>query len=610
MSFAPVCWRVPPRVSQEIPFPASLETRLTRLVHDAHQLEVMSYKFAMLCLAASFLPGRARAKAARQAFRDMSASWTPLRNTRVHHLDGSDPTLIEIMEGAFTLEARQLFESFDTMAQDLCDTLAWGDTPKACDLTELTHLVSHELSEANASIAASAHLVARMGRKEIELDAMVDHLTGLPNRRALYDLLCRTESTGWPHDKVALLHVDLDHLKHINEKLGQSAGDAALKHAAEKLVEYAGKDGYVARLGGDEFVMILFRGLTKQELSQCADGLLASISEPFLYEGKEHRIGASIGIVCGEEADGLALDRYLLNADLAVSTVKEMRRGSFRFFTPNLRAERDEKQALYDQIREGLDAQQFEPHFQPQIDGRTGKVVGFEALARWHHPTRGLLAPVHFPKAADEAGLLERLDNHIMDRAFLALRDWRAGGFHAPQVSINLTSARLQKFDLVETILFAVDAKDLSPEDIGIEILESAMIDESSDQLVANIHSLSDAGFKVELDDFGTGHASISNLRNFTVDRIKIDRSFVTDVHLYPELSKITAAMISLAHSLRVDALAEGVETPEERLVLNALGCDHIQGFGVARAMPGEEVTEWVAKTQKPKSLPPARREA
>lgn len=195
-----------------------------------------------------------------------------------------------------------------------------------------------------------------------------------------------------------------------------------------------------------------------------------------------------------------------------------------------------------------------------------------------------------------------------MERTFAAMRGWLNDGLDIPQVSVNLTGSRLLEVDLVETMLFALEQADLKSSMIGIEILESAMIDDNSQQMTDNILALAEVGFKLELDDFGTGHASISNLRNFKVDRIKIDRSFVKDVHLYPELSKITGAMIGLAHSLRVDALAEGVETPEERLVLNALGCDHFQGYGVSRPMPGSEIPAWFKRTQTKKALPPSRK--
>ena len=295
------------------------------------------------------------------------------------------------------------------------------------------------------------------------------------------------------------------------------------------------------------------------------------------------------------------------NADLALYTAKNAGRGTHRFFTPNLRTQYEEKEELQAQIREGLEAGEFVPFFQPQVEGRSGKIVGLESLARWHHPVRGLLTPFHFLDAANDAGVLEQLDRHLLEQTFSAVHEWRSKGLDIPQISINLTAARLLEVDLVESLVFEVDKADLCPSMVGLEILESAMIDNNSRQMIENVGSLSEAGFNVELDDFGTGHASISNLRNFKVDRIKIDRSFVKDVHLYSELAKITSAMIGLAHSLRVDALAEGVETPEERLVLNALGCDHIQGFGVSRPMPGSDIPLWIRKTQKTRKLPPRR---
>lgn len=583
---------------------------LTQLVQEASGLQVLSHKFAILSLTACVLTcdNVANRLQVRQALHDILASWSRLRNSEASFLLGCDPALVQIITGAFSCENERIFDCFEAMARNICTSLSQGNAPNSDDLTELVRFVSHELSDANKSIASAAQLVADTGRTEDEKLVLTDLLTGLPNRRALQDLLRHNETTGWLQDEVAIMHIDLDNFKKINDAFGHAAGDVALQHAANAMALHTRDDDFLARVGGDEFVLVLFSPVTEQALAQRARMLIESISAPFLYERKRCSIGGSIGIAVGSRSDGIALDRHMINADLALYNAKHGGRGTYRFFTPFLRTQYEQKEDLHAQIRDGLDTQQFEPFFQPQVEGRSGKLVGLESLARWHHPTRGTLVPFHFLDAAHDAGVLEQLDQYLMERTFASLRSWLNNSIPIPQVSINMTGSRLLEVDLVETMVLAVGKADLDTSMIAIEILESAMIDDNSRQMIDNIAGLAEAGFKLELDDFGTGHASISSLRNFKVNRIKIDRSFVKDVHLYPELSKITGAMIGLAHSLRVDALAEGVETAEERLVLNALGCDHFQGYGVSRPMPGSEIPDWVMRTQNTKALPPRRK--
>ncbi|MFK8036636.1 MAG: putative bifunctional diguanylate cyclase/phosphodiesterase [Hyphomicrobiales bacterium] len=592
--------------------PESAKPRLTLLVLEARGLQLLSHRFTMLSLAAGTLKGRnsSNTSQARKVLSDLTTSWSMLRNSKAQLLQGCDPALIRIMDGAFSRKTEEVFECFEGMARNICATLLRRQVPASEDFSELVRFVSHELSDTNNTILSAARLVAEMGERYSKKLALTDELTGLPNRRALHDMLQHVEGSGWSHNEIAVLQIDLDKFKQINDTFGHAAGDVALQHATNALSSNMRREDFLARVGGDEFIMVLFGAMEKETLEERAKQLICDVSAPFEFNGKKTNIGASIGISYGSKSDGIPLDRYLINADLALYSAKNGGRGTCRFFTPNLRTQYEEKESLQSQIREGLEADQFEPFFQPQVDGRSGKLVGLESLARWHHPSRGILTPFHFLEAADEDGLLEQLDRHLMQKTFAFTRKWLDDGLKIPQISVNLTAARLKEVSLVDSMVTAASEFNLDPSMIGVEILESAMIDVDSRHMIDNIKSLTKAGFKVELDDFGTGHASISNLRNFKVDRIKIDKSFVRDVHLYPELSKITAAMIGLAHSLRVDALAEGVETPEERLVLNALGCDHIQGYGVSRPISGADLPNWVTMSQQTKKLPPRRGKA
>lgn len=580
---------------------------VSSLIQEASGLQVLTHRFAMFALTANEPAGNAIASPLqiKQVLHEAMASWSKLRRTEVNFPEGCDTEFIQTMGQAFSPENERVINCFETMARSICAVLGQGGVPSPADLRELVRFVSDELTETNKSILSAARMVDNISRNQTERLALTDILTGLPNRRALYEFLSEHGATEWRQDQVTVTHVDLDNFKTINDSFGHAAGDAALRHAARAIMANSQLGDLLARVGGDEFVLISIGNLEEDDIAERAKSLIKGISQPFLYADKRCKIEASAGIALGLKDDTISIDQCILNADMALYDAKNAGRGTFRFFTPLLREQSLQRDHLIAQIREGIDLEQFEPFFQPQVEGRSGKLVGLEALARWHHPTRGTLTPFHFLDVARDAGLLEELDNYLMDRTFATVQGWIKRGIRIPQVSVNLTGERLLEVDLVEAMLAAASKANLSPSMIGIEILESAMIDGSSQQMAENIRGLAEAGFKLELDDFGTGHASISNLKNFKVDRIKIDRSFVKDVHLNTDLSKITGAMISLAHSLRVDALAEGVEAPEERLVLNALGCDHFQGYGVSYPLPASEIPKWISRTQGPQTLPP-----
>jgi len=588
------------------------DSPLTLLVLEASGLHWLGQRVAMLSLAAGTLSGSglANAQKVRQVLKDFSASWSKLRCSGSYLLHDLDPALSMIMSGAFSRETEKVFSCFESMTKNICNDLATNVTPKPEELGELVRFVSEELFDTINAILRTARLVAEIGGNTMEQFALTDELTGLPNRRAVHDLLQRNEASGWPQEKATIMHVDLHKIKQVNDTLGHTAGDAVLRHVANVLESHVQPDEFLGRVGGDEFVLIAFGEYSEEWTARRAEQIAAGVSAPFVYQSKECKIGASIGIAIGTRSDGDTLSRCMSNADLALKSAKSDMDRAYCFFTPNLRTHFEEIEELQDQIRQGLELGQFEPYFQPQVEARSGKVVGMESLARWHHPARGLLTPFQFLDAAQNGGLLQDLDRHLMEQSLAAMRTWLANGIQIPQISINLTAARLLDVGLVQEMTNSVENAGLHPSNVGLEILESVMIENDSQQMIRNIQNLTDAGFKVELDDFGTGHASISNLKNFAVDRIKIDRSFVKDLHLYSELAKITSAIIGLAHSLRIDVLAEGVESPEERLVLNALGCDHIQGFGVSRPMPGPDIPAWFKDTQQlRRQLPPTGRQ-
>ncbi len=443
---------------------------------------------------------------------------------------------------------------------------------------------------------------ARMQRLEdcklrAEHGALHDGLTGLPNRRYLSEHLTRVLADARRGGRtVAALHIGLNRMKAVNDMLGHSAGDKMLRHAARLLRGHIGAGDFVARVGGDEFVIIMQEPGSRERLIGVADRFVELLSEPISINGRQARISASVGIAAsGPDADGATnAERLLMNSDLALHDAKTGRRGRVKIFSTGRREAFEDRQRTIDELRAALSRDEIEPWFQPQVCARSGRLTGFESLVRWRHPSRGVLTPGHFLDAASDSGLIDGIEEVVVRKSLAALSEWRRRGLEVGRIGLNVSALELRDARFVDKLAWDVDAAGLEPENVAIEILESVLIDDDEDPVIRNIAALASAGFSIDLDDFGTGHASISNLQKFRVHRIKIDRSFVAGVDADPSRRKIAAAMINLAHSLDIEALAEGVETPAERRELEALGCDHIQGFGLGRPMPFADALSWL----------------
>ena len=431
-------------------------------------------------------------------------------------------------------------------------------------------------------------------KTRIEHLALHDQLTNLPNRRALQEYLehCFDLAPSSEH-RVAVLHVDLDRFKQINDLMGHAAGDEILRHAARAMQQQIGADDLTARVGGDEFVIVLRQAGTDAQVECIANRIIEAVSQPIEIWGDFVHVGASVGIafLMAGETDPA---RILSNADIALYIAKSKGRGRASFYNDATRARFEGNMALLKDLRCGLDNGEITAFFQPQVDGVTGEVIGFEALARWRHPERGMLDPGVFITLAFEHGLGDRLTERIVSDAIAALLEWRARGLPAPSVSVNFSAKQLRDGGLVEYLDDTLFAAALEPEDIAIEVLESVLFSDGVDPALNTIAQLQKRGYKIELDDFGTGHASISNLRRFKVDGIKLDKDFVAGVDQDAEQEVILRTMIDLCRNLGIVCLAEGVETEAEKNKLISLGCSRFQGYGVARPMPQDAVTEWL----------------
>lgn len=433
-------------------------------------------------------------------------------------------------------------------------------------------------------------------KERIEHMAMHDALTGLGNRRAMQSHLDRlyVGSRG-RLQQVAVLHVDLDRFKHVNDTMGHDAGDQLLCAVAKAMRESVWANDLIARVGGDEFVIVLARIQSRADAATVARRVIEAISLPVTLEAGTAQIGASIGIAFGgAECDDA--ERLLLNADVALYAAKAAGRGRFCFYSPGTRREFARRENLVGALREGMKRGEIEVMFQPQVNGIDGALVGIEALARWRHPERGLLAPAEFLDIAFENGLGDQLSEAVLSQAAYALREWRDVGLPAPRVNVNLSGRQLRDPGVVELMRIVVSEYGLRPDDFAIEIVESVLFGDSVDPALANIAALQALGFSIELDDFGTGHASISNLKRFKVDRIKLDRGFVARIDVEAEQEMIVKALIDLSDNLGIGCLAEGVETEAERSKLIALGCALFQGQLIAAPMGFAAATDWLRR--------------
>ncbi|MEM9341628.1 MAG: EAL domain-containing protein [Pseudomonadota bacterium] len=434
----------------------------------------------------------------------------------------------------------------------------------------------------------SARLEA--ARDEAERLANHDALTGLPNRRALMRELARCLSEG----PLSVMHVDLDHFKEINDTFGHAAGDAALRHAAEGLRTVVGEGALCARIGGDEFVAILEGEVPQDQLEVMANVVVTALSRPFDFRGAEITAGASVGMAQTTVGDGQSPDDVLHSADLALYEAKRGGRGHALLCTPQLINEHAAFQGLSADIRHGLTENEFAAFFQPQVNAQTGTLSGFEALARWHHPMRGIQLPATFMPAAERAGLMQVLDAQVRRSALDTLAIWDREGFDVPKVSLNVTMKDLQDPEFRDVLEWDVLSRDLTPQRVVLEIVESVLYDESATGIHNACDSLVQRGFTLALDDFGTGHASILSLVELPMSLVKIDRAFIAGIASNERKRTLARSMIDIALTLGLEVLAEGADDARDVETLQTMGCNLFQSFHFARPMSHADTLDWL----------------
>ncbi len=430
-------------------------------------------------------------------------------------------------------------------------------------------------------------------KEQLEHLANHDPLTGLPNRRGLSDHLAELsripEADAY---NVAVLHVDLDKFKLVNDTLGHDAGDSVLSRAAKILRAQVRDTDVVARVGGDEFVIVCHRIPDEQSITGCAQRIVEQMAVPMDYGEQKCQIGASIGIAI-TSAHNIS-EHVLMDADIALYEAKNKGRGRYEFFYPVFRNRYSKMQRQINEVRDGIHLNAFEPFFQPQICSETHDVVGFEAVARWRDREKGILEPEEFMPALAEARLMESLDEMMLRKTIQAIRAWEAEGMDVPQVTVKISQDRLRSENCVSFVKWLVDGEGLDAGRLGFEFDENAVAGEASVLVAQNIQKLSDAGFSISLDNFGSGHTSIAGLRKLAIDTIKIEDSFVVDVENDTELQTITGAMISLIRNLKMRALCNGVDTQSQASMLHSLGAQVFQGAHFSKPYEASFIPIWM----------------
>ena len=430
--------------------------------------------------------------------------------------------------------------------------------------------------------------------QEAEHLAYHDPLTGLPNRRLLLDrlevALAQGRRGGHP---LAVLFLDLDRFKVINDSLGHGAGDDLLRQVGARLRGAVREEDTLARLGGDEFVLLLPRVAAPEAAGEVARKVLDALRDPFTVGGRELFVTASAGISVAPD-DGGAGETLLRHADIAMYGAKQSRGDAFRFFTPEMNRRARERLETETALRRALAQDELALVYQPVVDLRTGRVCAVEALVRWSHPERGLLPPADFLEVAEATGLIVPLGAWVLRTACGQARRWRDGGHLEVRLLVNLSVRQFQEPALVQQVAGTLAREGLPPGVLELEITESvAMRDTAASEDV--LGGLRDVGVRLSIDDFGTGYSSLEYLRRFPIDTLKVDRTFVRDVQTDEGDAAIVGAVVAMGHRLGLTVIAEGVEHPGQLEFLRGLGCDAVQGYLIARPLPACELHAFLA---------------
>jgi diguanylate cyclase (GGDEF)-like protein len=446
----------------------------------------------------------------------------------------------------------------------------------------------------------SMHYSIERKRYQVQLEhqANYDALTGLPNRSLLHDRLRQAVYAQRTPRNVAVVFMDLDQFKFVNDSLGHSAGDKLLKAMGERLRAVLRDGDTVGRVGGDEFVLILADQSNEEVIFRALQRISARVAEPIEVDGEELYITCSAGVSLYPQ-DGLDVDTLLKNADAAMYRAKEHGRNNFQFYTAEMNERVNERLALENALRRGLERRELVLHYQQKVDLKSGAIIGAEALVRWMHPEWGLVRPARFIPLAEETGLIVPLGEWVLHEACRQTRAWLDQGLEPGRVSVNLSARQFRQEGLVRVVSRILEQTRLDPAYLEMELTES-MVMHNVESAIATLQGLKSLGVALSVDDFGTGYSSLAYLKDLPIDTLKIDRAFVRDIGAGDEGDEgvLAQAIISLGHALDLKVIAEGVETDAQLRFLRRHGCDQVQGFLHGEAVAPREHAQLLTRAR------------
>jgi diguanylate cyclase (GGDEF)-like protein len=478
---------------------------------------------------------------------------------------------------------------------------------RSSDLSVITSAVAALF---NLGLLGAVILLARREIKErrqaeevVKFAATHDPLTGLPNRVLLAERVNRAVAAAKSEGRnTAVLFIDLDRFKNINDALGHEAGDRLLQNVAGRLVRCVRRSDTVARQGGDEFVVLVEAFQTPRDLTQVADKILAEVAGPMTVYRKEFQITASIGISTFP-ADGEDLRALLKNADIAMYRAKQQG-NAYQFYAQQMSAHSVERLELEAALRQALERDELRLHYQPKVDARTGRVTGIECLLRWQHPTLGILQPDQLVPLAEETGLIVPIGKWALRAACLQARAWAAQGLPLFRMAVNLSARQFMSATLLHDVTETIAGTGMDPRLIEFEVTESMMMREP-EEAVKLLRNLKAIGVRLTIDDFGTGYSSLAYLKRLPIDCVKIDASFVRGIPVDASDVAITETVIAMSRSLGLRVVAEGVETRDQMRFLEQRGCDEMQGYYFSRPLPAEDMAAYLRREPLPEEGAP-----
>jgi diguanylate cyclase (GGDEF)-like protein/PAS domain S-box-containing protein len=436
--------------------------------------------------------------------------------------------------------------------------------------------------------------VARAMALEMVHTAQHDFLTGMPNRMLLNDRVSQAIAWAQRHSKkVAVLFLDLDGFKHINDSLGHPTGDKLLQSVAKRLVDCVRGSDTVSRQGGDEFVVLLNEVGQDEDAAITARRMLQTVAEAHSIDQHDLHVTTSIGVSVFPD-DGLDAETLIKNADTAMYQAKENGRQSYQFFKPAMNVRAVERQSIEESLRRALEREEFLVHYQPKVNLKTGDISGAEALIRWNHPTRGMVPPGDFIPIAEDCGLILPIGNWILREACKQARTWMDAGLPLTTMAVNISAMEFRDDDFLGGVFKILEETGLDPRSLELELTESVLM-KRAESTQSILKALRASGIQLAVDDFGTGYSSLSYLRKFPIDALKIDQSFIRQITTAPDETTIVTAVISMGRSLKLRVIAEGVESQEELAFLQAHQCDEAQGYYFSRPVLPEQFAKLLA---------------